>query len=64
MVHVCGKFHIDGRLGIPEHLEKSYRPDAHMTVVSFVPCDSVTLRPGETLHKVQPIPIPIGNPKP
>lgn len=53
VVHVCGKFHVDGRLGIPEHLE-GYAPNADMAVVSFIPCDLVKLRSGEHLHQVVP----------
>lgn len=41
MVHVCGKFHCEDRLGIPEHLA-TYAPDAKVLVVVFQPHDMST----------------------
>eukprot|EP00240_Pyramimonas_obovata_P008266 CAMPEP_0118954556 /NCGR_PEP_ID=MMETSP1169-20130426/58440_1 /TAXON_ID=36882 /ORGANISM="Pyramimonas obovata, Strain CCMP722" /LENGTH=84 /DNA_ID=CAMNT_0006902209 /DNA_START=18 /DNA_END=268 /DNA_ORIENTATION=+ len=54
VVHVCGKFHVDGRLGTPEHLLNSYRPATDMTVISFVPHDTVALPSDHHLHQAVP----------
>jgi hypothetical protein len=40
VVHVCGKFHCEDRLGIPEHLA-AYAPGARVLVVVFSPADSM-----------------------
>uniref|UniRef100_A0A383VZU2 Haem-binding uptake Tiki superfamily ChaN domain-containing protein n=1 Tax=Tetradesmus obliquus TaxID=3088 RepID=A0A383VZU2_TETOB len=42
VVHVCGKFHAEHHLGIPEHLQL-YAPGARVVVVTFVPADSMTM---------------------
>ena len=42
MVHVCGKFHAEHHLGIPEHLAL-YAPSARVLVVTFVPADSMAM---------------------
>lgn len=38
VLHVCGKFHVEQRLGIPEHLAE-YAPDARVLTVVCVPGD-------------------------
>jgi hypothetical protein len=40
VVHVCGKFHCEDRLGIPEHLA-AYAPDAKVLIVVFVPAEQL-----------------------
>jgi hypothetical protein len=42
IIHVCGKFHAEHRLGIPEHLQQ-YVPGARVLVVTFVPADSMAM---------------------
>jgi uncharacterized iron-regulated protein len=42
VIHLCGKFHAEHRLGIPEHLQQ-YVPGARVLVVTFVPADSMAL---------------------
>jgi hypothetical protein len=42
VIHVCGKFHAEHRLGIPEHLQQ-YVPGARVLVVTFVPADSMVM---------------------
>jgi hypothetical protein len=46
VVHVCGKFHCEHRLGIPEHLA-AYAPDAKVLVVVFTPADALAVSPQE-----------------
>jgi hypothetical protein len=46
VVHVCGKFHCEHRLGIPEHLA-AYAPEAKVLVVVFTPADSLAVSPEE-----------------
>lgn len=36
VLHVCGKFHAEGGMGIPEHLE-AYREGLRILVVAFLP---------------------------
>jgi hypothetical protein len=54
VLHVCGKFHCEDRLGIPEHL-RTYAPHARVLVVTFVPFDDV---PGA--HATQQLPAAAG----
>jgi hypothetical protein len=42
VVHVCGKFHCEHGLGIPEHLA-AYAPDAKVLVVVFTPADKLSV---------------------
>jgi uncharacterized iron-regulated protein len=42
VVHVCGKFHCEDRLGIPEHLA-TYTPEAKVLVVVFTPAEKMTV---------------------
>lgn len=42
VVHVCGKFHCEDRLGIPEHLA-AYAPGAKVLVVVFVPAEKLAV---------------------
>jgi uncharacterized iron-regulated protein len=42
VVHVCGKFHCEHGLGIPEHLA-AYAPDARVLVVVFTPSDKLSV---------------------
>lgn len=42
VVHVCGKFHCENRLGIPEHLA-AYAPGAKVLVVVFVPAEKLAV---------------------
>jgi uncharacterized iron-regulated protein len=42
VVHVCGKFHCEDRLGIPEHLA-AYAPEAKVVVVVFTPADNLAV---------------------
>jgi hypothetical protein len=42
VIHLCGKFHAEHRLGIPEHLQQ-YMPGARVLVVTFVPADSMVM---------------------
>lgn len=41
IVHVVGKFHCEGRLGIPDHLLR-YRPGTKFVVVTVEPADDIT----------------------
>lgn len=42
VVHVCGKFHCEDRLGITEHLA-AYAPNAKVLVVVFVPAENLAV---------------------
>jgi len=44
IIHVCGKFHCEDRLGIPEHLA-AYAPGAKVLVVVFTPHDNMDMTP-------------------
>lgn len=43
VLHVCGKFHAEGGLGIPEHLEQHYAPGARLLIITFLPAHQVQL---------------------
>lgn len=51
VLHVTGLFHVEGGLGVPEHL-KSYRPQTRMLVVAVVASASVTKLDAESLSRI------------
>ena len=56
LFHVCGKFHTEGRLGIPEHLEGYMGSESvPIAVVTFVPVPKLQVPDGEgALHQMYP----------
>ncbi len=48
VLHVTGLFHVEGRMGVPEHL-KAYRPQTRMLVLVVVPAASVPRPDAESL---------------
>lgn len=53
VIHVCGKFHVEGRLGTPEHLT-TYAPTRRFGVVTFLPASSPQLPSGVSLFESAP----------
>jgi hypothetical protein len=56
VVHICGKFHTEGRLGIPEHLQGYMGSQSvRLAVVTFVPVPALQVPEGEgALHRMYP----------
>jgi uncharacterized iron-regulated protein len=50
VLHVTGLFHVEGRMGIPEQLEK-YRPQTRSVVISLIPEASAAEMDAESLKK-------------
>jgi uncharacterized iron-regulated protein len=50
VLHVTGIFHVEGRMGIPEQLEK-YRPRTRMIVIALVPSQEAPKLDAQTLKK-------------
>jgi uncharacterized iron-regulated protein len=51
VLHVTGIFHVEGRLGVPEQLEK-YRPRTRALVIAIVPTSGAPALDAESLSKV------------
>jgi uncharacterized iron-regulated protein len=51
VLHVTGIFHVEGRMGIPEQLEK-YRPQTRFIVIALVPASEVPKTDAESLRKL------------
>jgi uncharacterized iron-regulated protein len=51
VLHVTGIFHVEGRMGIPEQLER-YRPQTRMIVIALVPASETPKTDAESLKKL------------
>jgi uncharacterized iron-regulated protein len=51
VLHVTGIFHVEGRMGIPEQLDK-YRPQTRMLVIALVPASETPKTDAESLKKL------------